>query len=117
VTFDVLFAGIPVSDFDGAVAWYERCWGRPADVDVNDDEVMWKVTDTAWVYVILAEPRAGKALLAIAVPDLDALIAELGQRGIGAAPIEQVGDGGRKATVTDLEGNQIDFIEVANRNE
>ena len=55
--------------------------------------------------------------VAIAVPDLEAWITELGRRGIGAAPIEQVGDAGRKATVTDLEGNQIDFIEVVKRDE
>ena len=35
-----IFAGIPVADYDAALAWYERLLGRRADVIVTDNEAM-----------------------------------------------------------------------------
>jgi hypothetical protein len=46
---DVLFAGIAVADFGAALAWYEQLLERPADLIVKDDEVMWRITDAAWL--------------------------------------------------------------------
>ena len=59
---DVLFASVAVRDLDLSRAWYDRFFGRPADIVPNDDEVMWKATDTAWLYVI----RDGARVLAMA---------------------------------------------------
>jgi predicted enzyme related to lactoylglutathione lyase len=112
VAVDVLFVGIPVADFPSAVSWYERLWGRPAEIVVNDDEVMWKMTEGGWLYVVRDAGRAGKALAAVAVPDLDRALAELNSRGMVGAGIETVGEGARKATFTDPEGNTVSFIEV-----
>jgi len=112
VSVDVLFVGIPVADFPTAVAWYERLWGRPADIVVNDDEVMWRMTEGGWLYVVRDAGRAGKALAAVAVPDLDAALAELEGRGMGGATTETVGEGAQKATFRDPEGNTVSFIEV-----
>ena len=53
VDADVLFASLPVKDFPSARAWYERFFGRPADVVAHDHEVMWRVTDGAWLYIVL----------------------------------------------------------------
>lgn len=107
-----LFAGVAVADFRAAVAWYGRLFGRPADAIVNDDELMWRVTGTSWLYVLLDEDRAGRALLALSVPNLDRTIAEVRGRGIAVDTIELLGEAGRKATVADPEGNTISFIEV-----
>jgi hypothetical protein len=49
---DILFAGVAVADFGAAVGWYGRVFGRPADVVVTDNEVMWRIADAAWLYVI-----------------------------------------------------------------
>ena len=48
----VVFTGVAVADFEPAVAWYRRLFGRPEDIVVKDDEVMWRITDTAWLYVV-----------------------------------------------------------------
>jgi predicted enzyme related to lactoylglutathione lyase len=56
--------------------------------------------------------RAGKALAAVAVSDLDETVAELSSRGMAPARTETVGEGARKATFNDPEGNVVSFIEV-----
>jgi predicted enzyme related to lactoylglutathione lyase len=110
---DILFAGVAVADYDTAVDWYARLFGRSADVIVNDDEVMWHLAGSAWLYVVKDERRAGNALVTLSVSDLDGVMTDIGQRGITGGPIEIIGDAGRKATVVDAEGNAVAFIEVA----
>jgi predicted enzyme related to lactoylglutathione lyase len=113
MTMEMLFAGVAVEAFSGAVEWYGRLFGRAADVVVTDQEVMWRVADTAWLYVIEDAGRAGRSLVTISVSDLDQAVADLDSRGISSGRIETVGDAGRKATVTDPEGNSIALIQVA----
>jgi hypothetical protein len=96
----------------GAVAWYTRLLGRPADIVPNDDEVMWRLADAAWLYVVRDARRAGHALVTLCVADLDLAVAGIAARGITGGPVEIIGDAGRKATFTDDEGNAISFIEV-----
>ncbi|GAA0357590.1 VOC family protein [Microbispora corallina] len=113
MTMELLFAGVAVEAFPGAVEWYSRLFGRAADVVVTDQEIMWRIADTAWLYVIEDAGRAGRSLVTISVSDLDQTVADLDARGISSGRIETVGDAGRKATVTDPEGNSIAFIQVA----
>jgi predicted enzyme related to lactoylglutathione lyase len=56
--------------------------------------------------------RAGRCLVTIAVADLDAAVDELATRGIRTDPVEAIGDAGRKASLTDLEGNVVALIQV-----
>src|SRR5580698_2140719 len=79
----VLFAGVAVTDVDTVSPWYERLFGRPADIIPNDDEAMWRVTaDAGWLYLVADGERAGRSLVAISVADLDAELALLRERGI-----------------------------------
>jgi predicted enzyme related to lactoylglutathione lyase len=112
VSIDVLFAGIAVADFEAALVWYERLWGRPPDIVPNDDEVMWRITEAGWMYVLADSERAGASFVSVAVSDLDYIVAQLADRGLATEPIEIVGDAGRKATAVDPEGNRVSFIEV-----
>jgi predicted enzyme related to lactoylglutathione lyase len=109
---DILFAGVPVRRFESAVDWYSRVFGRPADIVVTDDEVMWRFTESAWLYIIRDEDRAGRALVALCVSDLDRTLADISDRGITSGPVEAVGDSARKAVITDADGNDIGFIQV-----
>jgi predicted enzyme related to lactoylglutathione lyase len=109
---DILFTGVPVGDFATAVVWYSQLFGRKADVDVTDREVMWRLQDAAWLYVIEDAERAGRALVTLCVSNLDQALADIEARGITSAAIELVGDAGRKAELTDPDGNSINFIEV-----
>ena len=111
-SIEVLFAGVQVTDLDGAVAWYARLFGRPADIVPNDNEVMWRLADPAWLYVLRDAKRAGHAVVTVCVADLDQAVAGIAARGITGGPAEIIGDAGRKVTYTDADGNGISFIEV-----
>ena len=109
---DVFFAGIPVSDFKAAEAWYERFIGRPADVVAHENEVMWQVTDRGWLYILRDADHAGNSIVAMAVRDIQEATAALEARDVTSGAIEREGDAGRKAVVLDPDGNSIAILEV-----
>jgi predicted enzyme related to lactoylglutathione lyase len=109
---DIMFCAVPVTDFDSAVDWYSRLFGRDCDVVVHDSEVMWRIADAAWLYVLADAPRAGQTVVTLCVGNLDQALAELASRDIESGEIELVGDHGRKAIIQDADGNSISFIEV-----
>ena len=45
--------------------------------------------------------------------DLDAAVADLGRRGIEGGPAHPEGDGARKASFTDPDGNEVSLIAVS----
>ncbi len=74
---------------------------------------MWRAAaDAGWLYLVVDEQRAGRSLVALSVADLDAELAVLRSRGIEAEVVEQVGVGGRKATLRDPDANTVALIEV-----
>ncbi len=109
---EVAFSGVPVTELAAAQDFFERLLGAPPDIVVNEGEVMWRVADAAWLYVVVDPERAGRALVAVSVPDLDAALVELAARGIEPARVEQIGARERKATVVDADGNSVALIEV-----
>ncbi len=109
---EVLFASVPVANLSAAKGWYEQLFGRAADIVPNENEVMWRVAGNGWLYVIQDPERAGRTLVTVSVSDLEQFVADLGSRGISAGPIEAVGSSGRKANVTDADGNVISWIQV-----
>jgi catechol 2,3-dioxygenase-like lactoylglutathione lyase family enzyme len=110
---DVLFTGAAVRDFDAAQGWYERFFGRTADVAANEQEEMWRLTDRGWLYIVRDADRAGNSIVALPVPDIEEVTSMLDSRGIACGPILREGDAGRKAVVHDPDGNTIAIIEVA----
>lgn len=112
VAMDVLFAGLLVGRFDTAVDWYTQLFDRAPDVVAHDREVMWRVTDGGWLYVLEDAERAGRGVVSISVSDLDFLVRELAARGISSEGIEPVGDAGRKARTFDPDGNEVALIQV-----
>jgi glyoxylase I family protein len=108
---EIAFTGVPVSDLATGRDFFDRLFGRPADVEVAADEVMWRVAETAWLYVVVDGDRAGKGLVALSVADLNAALAELAGRALRPVRVEAVG-GGRKATLLDPDGNTVAVIEV-----
>jgi catechol 2,3-dioxygenase-like lactoylglutathione lyase family enzyme len=105
--FEHLFAGIPVSDRDAAVAWYERLLGRPPDLVPNEEEAAWQLTGAGWICVIADEQHAGSARHTLLVDDLDAFLNALTERGIEAGPIEIVSGSVRTTVVSDPDGNLL----------
>ena len=110
---EVLFAGVRERQLAPAIDWYGRLFGRAPDIVPNDEEVMWRVTDGGWIYVLQDPARAGRSLVTIAVTDLEQETAGLAGRNIEFGPIEAIGDAARKATREDPDGNTISLIQVA----
>ena len=111
LTINHFFAGIAVADYDSALAWYKRFFGRSPDVIVTENKSMWQVADTGWIYVVGDANRAGKALLTLLVDNLEDHVAELGERGLETSAIDTVPGLYRKAVITDPEGNMISLGE------
>jgi catechol 2,3-dioxygenase-like lactoylglutathione lyase family enzyme len=109
---EIAFTGVPITDLSVGRDFYERLLGKPADVEVAADGVMWRLAESAWLYIVVDTARAGSGLAAVSVADLDATLAALGDRGISPVSVEVVGGSGRKATVRDPDGNTVAVIEV-----
>jgi hypothetical protein len=104
-----LFAGIPVGDYAAALAWYQRLLGRPPSFLPHDTEAVWELAEHRSVYIVQRPEHAGHAMHTIIVDDLDALVAEIAQRGLEPAAREAYGNGVRKITYADPDGNEIGF--------
>jgi predicted enzyme related to lactoylglutathione lyase len=107
-----LFAGIAVSDFAAALAWYEKLLGAPPSSFPHSTEAVWELAEGRLVYVVQRPEHAGHAMHTIIVDDLDTLVAEAAGRGLEPVSQETYGDGVRKTTYVDPEGNEIGFGQV-----
>src|SRR5258708_1292237 len=112
---DVLFAGVAVTEFEQARAWYERFFGRDPDIVANDEEGMWQLAGTGWLYIVGDPQHAGNSIVAMAVSNIETATSGLEARGVTTGPIEKEGEAGLKALVRDPDGNSIAIIEVAGR--
>lgn len=104
-----LFAGIPVSDYVRALAWYERLFGTTPTYVAGDTEAVWELAEHRSVAVEHRPEHAGHALHTVFVDDFDARVAGMADRGIEPTTRETYGNGVRKATYHDPEGNEIGF--------
>jgi catechol 2,3-dioxygenase-like lactoylglutathione lyase family enzyme len=104
-----LFAGLPVTDYARALAWYERLLGSPPTFVPHPTEAVWELGEHRYVYVVQAPDRAGRALVTVFVDDLDGLLSEIAGRGIEPTQRETYDNGVRKATFRDPDGNEVGF--------
>ena len=104
-----LFAGISVTDYAAALAWYERLLGAPPTFFPNDIEAVWELAEHRFVYVELRPEHAGHGLTTLFVEDFDTRIAAIAERGLEAATRETYSNGVRKTTFVDPDGNEIGF--------
>src|SRR5260370_7144932 len=80
-----LFAGIPVADYATALKWYERLLGSPPKFFPHDTEVVWELAEHRYVYIVQQPEHAGHAMHTLFVDDLDALIAQIAEKGLAPA--------------------------------
>jgi len=104
-----LFAGIAVSDFGAALAWYEKLLGSPPSSFPHDTEAVWELAEHRLIYIVKQPEHAGHALHTIIVDDLDTVTKEIAQRGLEPAKQEAYEGGARKTTYADPDGNEIGF--------
>ena len=104
-----LFAGIPVVDYAAARKWYERLLGLEPTFFPHDTEAVWELAEHRYMYIVQQPEHAGHARHTLFVDDLDALVAQIADRGIDPAKREIYSNGVRKITYRDLDGNEIGF--------
>ena len=104
-----LFAGIPITDYPTALAWYEQLLGAPPAFIPNDIEAVWELAEHRYVYIEQRPAHAGHAKHTIFVADLDAIVAQIADRGLVPAAQETYANGVRKITYRDPDGNEIGF--------
>ncbi len=104
-----LFAGVSVSDYARALAWYERLFGAPPSFFPHDTEAVWELAEHRWVYIVQRPEHAGHSVLTVIVDDLDTLHAETAARGLEPAKRETYDNGTRKSTYLDPDGNEVGF--------
>jgi len=112
-----LFAGIPVADYASMLAWYERLLGTPPEFFPHEREAVWRITVHGWIYVVDDAERAGRGLLTFLVDDLDARVAQMSAHGLPVGLIDVMAEGMRVTTITDPEGNRIQFGQPLAANE
>lgn len=106
-TYLDLFAGIPVADYATALAWYEQLLGAAPAFFPNEIEAVWQLAEHRFVYIVQQPEHAGHTRLTVFVDDLDALVAQIAERGIDAVAWENHPNGVRKITYRDPDGNEI----------
>jgi catechol 2,3-dioxygenase-like lactoylglutathione lyase family enzyme len=104
-----LFAGVPVSDYQQALAWYERLLGSEPAFFPHDTEAVWELAEHRYLYVVEQPERAGHAVHTIFVDDLDQRLEGIRDRGIEPASEETYENGVRKVTYRDRDGNETGF--------
>jgi hypothetical protein len=104
-----LFAGIPVADYAVALTWYQRLFGSPPTFFPTDTEAVWELAAHRSVYIEQRSEHAGHAMLTMLVDDLDALVAQIAERGLEPSQRETYENGMRKITYRDPDGNEIGF--------
>ncbi len=104
-----LFAGIAVSDYAAAVAWYERLLGEPPSFLPNEREAVWELAEHRFVFVEVKPEHAGHARHLVFVDDLDGRIADIAGRGLQPAEQETYDNGVRKVAYVDADGNEFGF--------
>ena len=88
-----LFAGLPVSDYQRALRWYERLLGSGPAFFPNATEAVWELAEHRYLYIEELPERAGHALHTVFVDDLDERVESIGARGIEPASQETYGNG------------------------
>jgi predicted enzyme related to lactoylglutathione lyase len=102
-----LFAGIPVSDYQRALTWYERLLGCKPAFYPNAIEAVWELAEHRYLYVEQRPEHAGHALHTMFVDDLDERVEGISARGIEPTSRETYGNGVRKVIYRDPDGNEI----------
>jgi catechol 2,3-dioxygenase-like lactoylglutathione lyase family enzyme len=104
-----LFAGLPVSDYQRGLDWYQRLLGGEPAFLPNATEAVWELAEHRYLYIEELPDRAGHALHTVFVDDLDERVRAIAARGIEPATEESYENGVRKVIYRDPDGNEVGF--------
>lgn len=104
-----LFAGLPVSDYGRALAWYQSLLGCEPAFLPNESEAVWELAEHRYLYIEVRPECAGHAMHTVLVDDLDVRVESISSRGVEPASQETYENGVRKVIYRDPDGNEIGF--------
>jgi predicted enzyme related to lactoylglutathione lyase len=104
-----LFAGIPVTNYAAALKWYEQLLGSEPTFFPHDTEAVWELAEHRYMYIVQQPEHAGHAKHTLFVDDLDAIVAQIADRGLDPVKRETYSNGVCKTTYRDPDGNEIGF--------
>ena len=104
-----LFAGLPVSDYQRALAWYEQLLGSAPAFLPNEREAVWELAEHRYLYVEVLPERAGHGLHTMFVDDLEDRVESIRGRGVEPTSQETYDNGVRKVIYRDSDGNEVSF--------
>jgi hypothetical protein len=84
------------------------CWA-PRPHSSHTTKRPWELAEHQYVYIVQQPEHAGHAMNTLFVDDLDALVAQIADRGLDPAKRETYSNGARKITYRDIDGNEIGF--------
>jgi hypothetical protein len=112
VPINRVLAGVAVADFDAALPWYERLFGRPADALPMEGLAEWHVPSGGVVQLVANDERAGRSLLTLDLDGLEYELVAMRVRGVDARALDDTtSDKVLIATTADPEGNAITLVE------
>ncbi len=104
-----LFAGIRVSDYETARAWYKRLLGAEPTFLPHATEGGWELAEHRYLFINEDADAAGRALHTIFVDDLDEVVGAIRSRGIEPDELVTYPGKARKAIYRDADGNEIGY--------
>ncbi|TDD58501.1 VOC family protein [Kribbella antibiotica] len=104
-----LFAGISVTNYEVAVAWYSQLLGAEPAFLPNNIEAVWELAEHRYLFIEVVADHAGHAQHTLFVEDFDATLAAISTRGLEPAVRETYENGVRHATFYDPDGNEISY--------
>jgi hypothetical protein len=102
------FAGIRVSDYELAEAWYERLLGEEPSLNPHATEAVWELAEHRWLYILEDAEGAGGAIHTVFLDDLEARVAETA-RALESDELVTYPDKARKVIYRDADGDEIGF--------
>lgn len=103
------YVGISVRSLDGSLDWYKRLLGRDPDLLDGDHAAVWDLAEGRSLYIQQNPDHVGHLLFTMYFDDLDAVVAEVAERGIHPAKQGTVNENVRMVMFQDPDGNEIDF--------
>ena len=107
---------IPVKNFETALAWYKRLFGRDPDVVPMEGIAEWQLVENAWIQVGTDPDRAGTTTVVIGVSDIEEQRKSCLDANLLVSEIEEYPEIIKMAEVTDPEGNKISFVQDISSN-
>ncbi len=109
-----LYAAVYVSNMTTSTDFYTKLLGRKPDDKPMDTLVQWRGFGNAGIQLFHDPEKAGKGIMTLVTPDLEATRHTLSDSGIDIDPIRS-GDFGKISHAVDPDGNSVTLAEPPKR--